>query len=430
MTDRSVPQFVEDDYQVVRQRTKATEEKKLTFWRTLDKPLLVIIGLMLAMGLMMVYSSTFDWSLDEFGSETAILMSHVRNVIIGLVALVIFARVPPRIIRRLSLIIMLMSISFLIAVLLFGDRTFGARRALINGRFQPGEFAELAMIVYMAAWLGSKNVRVRSITYGLAPFIVLVAIVTGLVILQPDLSTAVVIFATSGIMFFLAGADMRQIGLVGVILLMLGLFAFPILQRVAPYATERVDSWVAGVSDLTQTSYHTQQAIIAIQYGGWTGLGLGEGRQKFGSLPASHTDSIFAVIGEELGVIGAGGVIAFYLAFIMRGFYISRQAENVFSSLLAAGVTIWVAVKAMLNIAVMTGLVPPTGLPLPFISYGGSSLVVLMVGAGMLLGIQRETALKEPERRKQVASYDRRRGDRRARVPRTGSSTGTEQIVS
>ncbi|GAB4311558.1 MAG: putative lipid II flippase FtsW [Phototrophicales bacterium] len=426
MTDRSVPQFVDEEYSPVRQRVTTSEDANPSFWRTLDKPLLIIIGLMLAMGLMMVYSSTFDWSLNEFGSETAILMSHARNVIIGLVAMVIFARVPPRFIRRLSIIIMLMSISFLIAVLLFGDRTFGARRALINGRFQPGEFAELAMIVYMAAWLGSKNVRVRSITYGLAPFIILVAIVTGLVILQPDLSTAVVIFATSGIMFFLAGADMRQIGLVGIILLMLGLFAFPILQRVAPYATERVDSWLAGVSDLTQTSYHTQQAIIAIQYGGWTGLGLGEGRQKFVSLPAPHTDSIFAVIGEELGVIGAGGVIAFYLAFAIRGLSIARQANNIFSSLLAAGITIWVIVKAMLNIAVMTGLVPPTGLPLPFISYGGSSLVVLMVGAGMLLGIQRETTLKQPERRKQVASYDRRRGNRGARLSRAGNSTGID----
>ncbi|PJF22105.1 MAG: hypothetical protein CUN56_07685 [Phototrophicales bacterium] len=426
MTDRSVPQFIDEEYSPVRQRVMTSEDANPSFWRTLDKPLLIIIGLMLAMGLMMVYSSTFDWSLNEFGSETAILMSHARNVIIGLVAMVIFARVPPRFIRRLSIIIMLMSISFLIAVLLFGDRTFGARRALINGRFQPGEFAELAMIVYMAAWLGSKNVRVRSITYGLAPFIILVAIVTGLVILQPDLSTAVVIFATSGIMFFLAGADMRQIGLVGVILLMLGLFAFPILQRVAPYATERVDSWLAGVSDLTQTSYHTQQAIIAIQYGGWTGLGLGEGRQKFVSLPAPHTDSIFAVIGEELGVIGAGGVIAFYLAFAIRGLSIARQANNIFSSLLAAGITIWVIVKAMLNIAVMTGLVPPTGLPLPFISYGGSSLVVLMVGAGMLLGIQRETTLKQPERRKQVASYDRRRGNRGARLSRAGNSTGID----
>ena len=427
MTDRSLPQFVDDDYQV---RSKPAQDEKLTFWRTLDKPLLVLISLMLAMGLMMVYSSTFDWSLDEFGSETAILMSHVRNVMIGLVAMAIFARVPPRIIRRLSIVIMLMSISFLIAVLLFGDQTFGARRALINGRFQPGEFAELAMIVYMAAWLGSKNVRVRSITYGFVPFIVLVAIVTGLVILQPDLSTAVVIFVTSGMMFFLAGADMRQIGLVGLILLILGLFAFPILQRIAPYSTDRIDSWVAGVSDLTQTDYHIQQAIIAIQYGGWTGLGLGEGRQKFVSLPAPHTDSIFAVIGEELGVVGTTVVILFYLAFIIRGFYISRQAENVFSSLLAAGVTIWVATKAMLNIAVMTGLIPPTGLPLPFISYGGSSLVVLMVGVGMLLGIQRETALKEPERRKQVASYDRSRGNRRARVSRTGSGTSSDQAVS
>ena len=436
MTDRSIPpQFVDEDvaYRPVRGKTASQAEvgalpakntdKKLTVWATLDRPMLFIIGLLLAFGLMMVYSTTFDWSLQDYGSDTAILMSHVQNVIIGIVLMFVFSRLNLRIPRRLAVMIILAAISFLIAVLIFGDTTFGARRALINGRFQPGEFSELAMIIYMAAWLGSKNVRVSSVAYGLVPFTVIVLIVTGLVVLQPDISTALVIFITSSAMFFLAGADMRQIGIVAGAVFLFGLVSLPILQRFAPYAPERITTWVAGINDLTQASYHTQQAAIAFRYGGVTGLGLGEGQAKFRALPAPHTDSIFAVIGEELGTVGAVMVILVYVAFSVRGFQIARRAVTPFSMLLASGITVWVASKATLNIAVMTGLVPPTGLPLPFISFGGSSMVVLMVGVGFLLAIHRETLVHQQsqERRRTVARNDRSRRDRGTRLSRAGS---------
>jgi cell division protein FtsW len=434
MTDRSLPpQFIDDEtpYRPIRGEKRAAgsarqakpSEQKTTFWATLDRPLIFIVGLLLVLGMMMVYSTTFDWSLQDYGSDTTILISHVQNVFIGVVLMLLFSRLSLRIPRRLSVLIILAAISFLIAVLIFGDTTFGARRALINGRFQPGEFSELAMIIYMAAWLGSKNVRVSSVTYGLLPFTIIVLIVTGLVVLQPDISTALVIFITASIMFFLAGADMRQIAIVAGAVFLVALLSLPILQRFAPYAPERITTWVAGISDLTQASYHTQQAAIALRYGGWTGLGLGESEAKFRALPAPHTDSIFAVIGEELGTIGASGVVLIYVMFCVRGFQIARRAVTPFSMLLAAGITIWVAVKAMLNIAVMTGLVPPTGLPLPFISFGGSSLVVLMVGVGFLLAIHRETVIHQntTERRRTLARNDRSRRDRGARLSRAGN---------
>lgn len=441
MADQPLPpQFIEDDVvpMPVRGTSRSTDrntqtvrpavERKVTVWSTLDKPLLVITGMLLAMGCVMVFSATFDWSLAEYGSETAVLMNHVRNVVIGIVAMLIFSVLDPRIVRRLAIIIMLAAISFLIAVLLFGDETFGARRALINGRFQPGEFSELTIIIYMAAWLGSKNMRVRSLTYGLIPFSVLVSIVAGLVMAQPDLSTAAVIFITSGIMFFLAGADLRQIAIVGVIVAVVGVISLPFLPS---YAVDRIDSFQAGIKDLTQTNYQTQQAIIALWAGGWTGVGLGESQQKFLALPAPHTDSIFAVIGEELGIVGASVVILLYVIFVFRGFQIARNAYDAFGSLLAAGITVWVAIKAMLNIAVMTALVPTSGLPLPFISFGGSSMVVLLVGVGMLLSIQRDTIIRQnsPERRTHIANYDRGRRDRRTRVPRPSRSRVDEQAV-
>lgn len=432
MADQPLPpQFIDEDFvpRPVRGESRSSlrtavttplpSETTLTRWQTLDKPLLVILIMLLTTGMVMVFSATFDYSLAEYGSETALLQNHIQNVIIGFVAMMVFAMLDLRLVRRLSIIIMLMAISFLIAVLLFGDDTFGARRALRNGRFQPGEFSELAIIIYMASWLGSKRMRIRSLTYGLIPFFTLVGIVTSLVVAQPDLSTALVILVTSGAMFLLAGADLKQLAVIGLVFVIIGLLSAPVLPE---YVGERVQPWAEGITDPTATSWHILQVRIALQYGGWTGVGLGESTQKFLALPAPHTDSIFAVIGEELGLIGAGGVILMYMAFTIRGFQIARAATDAFTALLAAGITIWVITKALLNIAVMTALVPPTGLPLPFISFGGSSLVVLMVGVGLLLAIHRQRALLEhkPERRKVVANYDRRRRDGRTRIPRAG----------
>jgi cell division protein FtsW len=190
------------------------------------------------------------------------------------------------------------------------------------------------------------------------------------------------------------------------------------------YAEDRVTTYFAGVTDLTQANYHVQQAVIAFRNGGWTGVGLGNGRQKFGFLPAPHTDSIFAVIGEELGVIGAVLVVLLYVALVVRGFQLARRTSDAFGALLAAGLTIWIVSKALLNIAVMTALVPSTGVPLPFISYGGSSLIVLMAGTGLLLSVTRVTARKQqaPDRRQRVANHDRGGRDRGTRLPRPGRS--------
>lgn len=436
------PQFIDDDYapRSVRSPSRTVDwssesvpqpvERSMSYWATLDKPLLIIVGMLLAMGGVMVFSATFDWSLAEYGSEVTVLGNHLRNMAIGVTSMLLFSLLDPRVVRRMAVLIILLAISFLISVLIFGDDTFGARRALIDGRFQPGEFSELAMIIYMAAWLGSKNVRIRSVTYGLIPFAMLVSIVAGLVIAQPDLSTSTVIIITSGLMFFVAGADIRQIvitvGLVGATVAVM-------FQSLLPgYAQVRVNSFLAGISDLTAAHPHIQQSLIAFFSGGWTGVGLGESRQKFLALPAAHTDSIFAVIGEELGVIGAGVVVLLYISFAIRGFQISRRAPDTFCSLLAAGITMWVMTKALLNIAVMTALVPPTGLPLPLISFGGSSLVVVMTGMGLLLSIQRSALLKQqtPERRTSIANYDRSRRDRRSRVPRAGRSRVDGQALS
>jgi cell division protein FtsW len=231
--------------------------------------------------------------------------------------------------------------------------------------------------------------------------------------LQPDISTAVTIIAAASILYFLAGANLRYLAIIGVAMAGAG---YVVIQQLG-YAAGRVSSFTAGLTDLTQTNYHAQQAIIAFMNGGWTGMGLGQGRQKFGFLPAPHTDSIFAVIGEELGVLGAAFVVLLFIIFVFRGFTISRRSRDSFGALLAAGITIWIITKALMNIAVMLNLLPSTGVALPFISFGGSSLVAVLAGAGLLVSVSRFTARREQSERTSRATLDRGRGDRGPRLP-------------
>ncbi|MEO1286634.1 MAG: putative peptidoglycan glycosyltransferase FtsW [Chloroflexota bacterium] len=398
---RAMPRFIDESNDQSR-----PNEKKMSYLATLDMPLLLIVGLLLAIGSGMVFSTTFNWSLEDFGSSTAIFLTqHMRNVVLGLVACVIFAVVDYRFWRRFAPLLLLVTFGALVAVNFFGDDTFGARRALIGGSLQPGELAEFTMVLYMAAWLGARRTKPDSFLFGLIPFGVLLGLIVVPIALQPDYSTVVIIGLTTGVMFFLAGARIWHLVIVSIVALILGVL---VVQNVG-YAGDRWDSYVASLSDPTEANYHTQQVITAFVTGGWTGKGLGQGTQKFNNaLPAPHTDSIFAVIGEELGVVGASFVVLLFVVFVIRGFQIARRAVDPFGSLLAIGLTLWVAVQALLNIAVMTAIIPTSGLPLPFISYGGSALLVTMVGVGLMFNVSRVATLREnaSNRRQDGSSHD------------------------
>jgi cell division protein FtsW len=255
----------------------------------------------------------------------------------------------------------------------------------------------------MAAWLAAKRNKIRRITYGIIPFSVLIGIVAFLIVLQPDISTAASILATALSMFFIAGADWIQLLVIGSVM---GIAGWQLVTRL-DYAQQRISAHMAAVENLTQASDHVQMAVAAFINGGLTGVGLGESTQKFGnSLPFPHTDSIFAVIGEELGLLGTFCVIMLFVTLIYRGFTIARHAPDAFGGLLAAGVTCWIAYDALLNIAVMTALVPPTGVPLPFISFGGSSLVAALAGVGLMLSVSRAINKNAVPKRKQLAVKD------------------------
>ncbi len=366
-----------------------------------DRYLLLVVAALLAIGLLMVYSTTFDWSYLEFGSPVRIFLRQVRSAIIGLAAMLVMWRWDYRILRNryVATAIMLVTIAALGGLLLLnnsrGGGEFGAQRSLYQGSFQPGEVAKLAVIIYFAAWLASRREQLHKIGYGLIPFSILVGTVGGLIVLQPDLSTAAIIVMTAGTMFFVAGANWVQIGLIGAGAVGLSW----LLATQFDYARERLIAHLQAMQDLTQASWHVQQAVIAFRASGsradtfspnWFGVGLGQSSQKFGFLPAAHTDSIFAIIGEELGLFGCLLVVILFGLFVWRAFKIAANSPEPFGQMLATGIGAWIGYEAMFNVAVMTTILPFSGVVLPFISYGGSSLVVVLTGVGLLMSISRQ----------------------------------------
>jgi cell division protein FtsW len=386
------------------------EQKKRTRGVALsfDYGLALVVAALLILGLMMVYSTTFDWSLVDYGSPYAIFLRQLAWVLIGLVGAAAVYRIRYTSLRRLSVPLMGLVLLGLVGVLVVGKVVFGATRTLAGASIQPSEVAKLVTIIYLADWLSSKGERLRRFSLGLLPFVISIGVVAGLITLQPDLSMAMLIVFVAVTMFFYAGANLVHLG-VGLVVAAGGFVA---LIRYYPHSAERLNAFL---NDPTQAGWHIRQVLIALGSGGLAGKGLGQGIQKFGILPTPHTDSVFAVVGEELGLIGCVVVVALFGLLAYRGFRIALRVQDPFGSVLAVGITCALLYEAVINIAVMTALVPFTGLPLPFISYGGSSMLVSLIGVGLLLSISREAASPSPA--EDHAGSDRRRRDRRARLP-------------
>jgi cell division protein FtsW len=386
-----------------------------------DYLLIVIIATLLIVGLMMVYSATFALGYQLHGQPTYFFIRQALWMGIGLIAMIITAMIEYHTWRRWSIPIMAGALLLLGLVLVIGSDRFGGQRWLLNGSVQPGELAKLAVIIYIADWLSSKGARIRQVTYGLVPFAILLGFVTGLIVLQPDFSTAALIAITAVAMFFIAGGDLWQMIASGV----LGGATFALLITRSEYRLARITSFLNPMGDQLGSNYQVRQILIALGSGGVTGLGLGASRQKFGYIPASHTDGIFAILGEELGLIGCLVVIALFALLAYRGFRVAIAAPDAFGTVLAAGVTCSLIFQALINIAVVTATAPFTGIPLPFISFGGSSLVISMTGVGLLLAVSRGTLPEEEQSKDQKeqvsrAPHDLRRWDGRTRVPRSG----------
>ncbi len=377
----------------------------------IDWGLLLVVGALICFGLMMVYSTTFDWSYRATGSASRIFLQQVRSLGIGLLAMLVVANLDYHLLRRFVVPMMVGVLGMLGVVLILGVARFGAVRTLYQGSYQPSEAAKLVTIIYLAVWPTSKRDQLKNFSYGIGPYSIVVGIVTALILLQPDISAALTIVLIAITLLFLAGVDAIQMMMAAIA----GIGVGYLVIRASPTGQARLTEYVLGLTDVTQASWHVQQAIIAFVTGGFFGRGLGESHQKFTTLPTPHTDSIFAIVGEELGVLGSVILIALFIAFVWRGMRIATQAKDQLGALLASGITCWVAFEALMNIAVMVAAMPFTGNALPFISYGGSAMVSLLVGVGILISISR-TDPDKPIPRRTRATINHRRGDWRTRL--------------
>jgi len=355
--------------------------------KSMDRQLLVLIFVLIGFGIVMQFSASYAVEPDK---PYRYIIRHVIWVAIGLVAMFTLLQIDYRIWEKLAIPIMGFALVLLILTAFFAKvGVGGARRQLLNGSIQPSELAKLAIFIYIAAWLASKEKNLDQITLGLLPFSALLGIFIIAILLQPDISTSVLIAVTAVAMLVIAGADMRQIAiLLGIIGLV---FIITIYQQ--SYAMDRVlDFQKSFTAPWNSPDDQMRSGYEALYEGGLFGKGLGNSTYKLpqSRLPVVHSDSVYAIVGEELGLVGALGVIAAFLFLAYRGTRIALEASDSFGRLLALGITTWITLQAFINIAVVTVTIPNTGIPLPFISYGGSSLVTILAGLGILLNISQD----------------------------------------
>ena len=325
-----------------------------------DPWLLMSVVAMIVFGLVMVYSASWDVSWRLLGAPYALFTRQVLNTIYGLVVLVLAAWIPLGWVRKFALPVILVSIVALLIVLVINVGS-GPKRAILGSSVQPSEMAKLALIIYLAVWMESKGDRLIEWGYGFIPLMMIIGVVGGLILLQPDLSAVLTLAIVALMMFYLAGAQVSQSILVAIGSGMIGY----LLVRVTTTGQERWADYLAGLVDIEEASYHVQHSLQAFYAGGLLGRGLGGSREKFGLLPAPHTDSIYAVLGEELGLLGAIAVLSLFIIFLWRGFRAATGTEDRLASLLASGITFWIGVEAFINMSVLLGLLPFAGNALP-----------------------------------------------------------------
>ncbi len=354
-----------------------------------DLMIFIITLALLSLGIVMVFSASSVTAYHELGDAYHYLKRQSLWAAIGLVALVICMNIDYHLWAKLAGPLIVLSIIALTAVLVpgIGITISGSRRWLGAGpvRVQPSEFAKLSVVIFLAAYLSTSPDRVKSVVRGIFVPLILVGMCAVLVLREPDLGTSIGMAATAWLMLLIAGGSPGWlVGLAAMTAPVIYLYA-----RHDPVRIRRLTSFLDPWADPLDSGFHIIQSLLALGSGGLVGTGLGLSRQKFYYLPEQHTDFIFAIIGEELGFLGAALVVFLYAIFAWRGFRASLNAPDSFGSLLAAGITIMVALQAAMNIAVVTGSMPITGITLPLISSGGSSLVPMLAGVGILLNITR-----------------------------------------
>ena len=389
-----------------------------------DLPLFLVVFTLVIFGILMVYSASWDFSLLIYDAPTRIFTRQMTWLALGTAAALITAFVDYHYYRRLAVFGMAGTVVLLVAVLFLNEVSLGAVRTLSEGSYQPSELAKLMIILYLSVWLFSKREQLKDVSFGLVPLAAILGVLGGLIFLQPDLSAVVTVFILGGLMFFLAGGDIKQIAILVVVSLVIGL----IVVKISPTGSNRVADYMASLSDPTQASYHLRRSYEAFVNGGWLGVGLGRANTKLTGLPVPPTDSIFAVVGEETGVLGSSVLVVLFGVLVWRGILIAQRAPDELGRLMAAGLTLWLGLEAFVNMAVMVGLLPFAGNALPFISAGGSNLLFSLVAIGILMNIARSSRAREEKTEKTIGAFVNLRGsERRRRVSRPRRPAGDSE---
>ncbi len=395
-----------------------TQTARLNF----DVPLLLVTFTLVLFGILMLYSASWDFSYLHYeGDATHMFTRQLTWLPLGLGAAAFTTLLDYHYYRRLAVPGMLVTLVGLIAVLIINDTPYGAARTFSKGSFMPAEAAKLATIIYLAVWLYAKRNVLSDVNLGLLPLGGIIGLMSGLILAQPDLSAAATIIFLGGLLFFLAGGELKQIAVLLILTVLIGW----VVVQIHPTGNARIASYLEGIENPTLASDHVLRSLEAFIKGGFFGVGIGMSNTKLTGLPVPPTDSIFAVIAEETGIFGTSILIMLYCILIWRGIRIALNAPDALGSMLAGGLTLWIGMEAFINMGVMVGLLPFAGNALPFISAGGSSLMVTLTSIGILLNISRLSNQAAGNERKTHAFNGVRRGDSRRRQSRAGRAAST-----
>ena len=379
------------EYSATRIAPEPLRERKRAARGSIDLPFAALTLLLLTIGVVMVLSASYArayYSASTGHNAAYYFLRQLGFALAGTAAMFVMSRIPMSFYRRMSFPLLAVSALLLLVVPFIGVSQGDAKRWIDLGftTFQPSEIAKVAVILYFSALICKYKGAMSTFRYGILPFAAVLGVIVGLLVLEPHFSAAIIIIAIGGVMLFLGGVKLRWFIGVGVT----ALAALGVIITFFPYASGRISTWLDPFANTSGDGYQIVQSLYSIGSGGLFGLGLGQGRQTYMYLPEEHNDFIFAVVCEELGFAGAVAILLLFAALIVRGYILAMHMRDRFSFLVTAGITTLLAIQVILNVAVVTNLVPCTGISLPFFSYGGTALMIQLGEMGIILSASRD----------------------------------------
>lgn len=379
------------EYTATRIAPEPLRERKRAARGSIDLPFAALTLLLLTIGVVMVLSASYArayYSAATGHNAAYYFLRQLGFALAGTAAMFVMSRIPMSFYRRMSFPLLAVSALLLLVVPFIGVSQGDAKRWIDLGftTFQPSEIAKVAVILYFSALICKYKGAMSTFRYGILPFAAVLGVIVGLLVLEPHFSAAIIIIAIGGVMLFLGGVKLRWFIGVGVT----ALAALGVIITFFPYASGRISTWLDPFANTSGDGYQIVQSLYSIGSGGLFGLGLGQGRQTYMYLPEEHNDFIFAVVCEELGFAGAVAILLLFAALIVRGYILAMHMRDRFSFLVTAGITTLLAIQVILNVAVVTNLVPCTGISLPFFSYGGTALMIQLGEMGIILSASRD----------------------------------------